>query len=163
MGDLPFNLSTMHWHTWAIPLAGLTSAGLTLVMGRALFRRRRQTAAPDANKLCMDPFVHGSANERRTSLRRTGKHIKVLVSNAGTDAPPEQGYIVDRSLGGICFSFPRELPENSELNIRAVDASSDCPWIKVQVKRCEKGEEVDWEIGCQFVKTPTWASLLQFG
>src|SRR5581483_7140696 len=146
--DLPFDLRTVHWQAWVIPLAGLASAGLTLVMGRALLRKRRQAAPQDGNTLKMDPFVHGSANERRTSLRRTGKHIKVLVSGAGgVEEPAEQAYVVDRSLGGICFLLPRELPENTLLKIRSVEASADSPWVQVQVKRCEH-KELDWEIGC---------------
>ncbi len=160
--DLPFDLPNVHWQAWVIPLAGLASAGLTLVMGRALFRRRRQTVPEDGHKLTMDPFLHGSANERRTSLRRTGKQIKVLVSGSGIEEPAEQAFVVDRSLGGICFVFSRELPENTMLNIRALEASADSPWVQVEVKRSER-KDLDWEIGCQFVKDPTWASLLQFG
>ncbi len=160
--DLPFDLPHMHWQAWVIPLVGLVFTGLTLVMGRALFRRRRQAAPQDGNMLSMDPFVHGSASERRTSLRRAGKNIKVLVSDVGTEETAEQAYVVDRSLGGICFLFPRELPENTLLTIRSVETSADAPWVQVQVKRCER-KEMDWEIGCQFVKDPTWASLLQFG
>jgi hypothetical protein len=161
--DLPFALPNIHWQTWFIPVAGLVSAGLALVMGKVLLRRQGPSSGANESKACVDPFVHGSAKERRTSLRRTGKYIKVLVSDASADTPPEQAYIVDRSLGGICFTFSRDLPENCQLKIRSVDASVGSPWVEVQVKRSERKGELDWEIGCQFMSAPTWASLLQFG
>ena len=161
--DLPFDIPSVHWQAWVIPLAGLASAGLTLVMGRALFRKRRQ-CGPTAEKLAgEDPFVRGSASERRSALRRSGKYVKVFVSDENNQGQPEQGCVLDRSLGGICFTLSHCVEPDCVLSVRSIEASSDSPWVKVQVKRCEKRKEGEWEVGCQFVRTPSWSSLLQFG
>ncbi len=154
-------LHSMHWQTWVTPLVGLASVGLTLMLGRTFFRTRQAQAAPEQKDTCPDPFEFGSAAERRAAPRRGGKPVKILVSNETAEAEPEQGVIVNRSLTGLCMSFGREVPENSILSIRPANALADFSWLQVQVKRCLPTKGGEWELGCQFIRPPAWAVLLQ--
>jgi hypothetical protein len=159
----PLNLSLSHWEVWAVPLVGLTSAGLTLLVCRTFLRPSNQgLPKPKACKPQLDPFDYGSATERRSSLRRSGKMIKVLISDAEATATPVKGWVMDRSMGGLGLSVQKPVPENTILSVRTVDAPENTPWVQVKVKRCTADEE-RWEIGCQYVRTPSWSILLLFG
>jgi hypothetical protein len=156
------DLRAIHWQPLVIPLVGLSSVGLTLMMGRLLFRMRRSQTPSTESQSKVDPFESGSAAERRSSPRRAGREIKVLVSDSQALAEPEPGFVVNRSLGGLRLSLAREVPEHSILSVRPADAQFDCPWLQVQVKHSVQMKDGNWEVGCEFVKTPPWAVLLQF-
>jgi hypothetical protein len=160
--DSLFDFRTMHWQTWIVPLAGLLCVGLTLVAGHVFLRLRRLTPQDQESQSCADPFDNGSARERRISARRAGKTVKVLISNSTAQGEPEEGVVVNRSLGGLCLELRREIPEDSVLSVRPALVSSDAPWVQVQVKHCKPRNDGAWEIGCQFVRTPSWAVLLTF-
>jgi hypothetical protein len=161
--ELPFHLDLSHWPVWTGFVAGVLSAGLTFAVGRVLYRKpRRQPPPSRENTTSRDPFIHGSASERRTSLRRTGKPVKVYVSDAEGKAKPVEGWVVDRSMGGLCLSVYQPVPVRTTLTVRTVTAPSDTPWVQVEVKRCQVQED-RWELGCQFLCKPAWAILLQFG
>src|SRR5947209_6057036 len=99
----PWEYLSDHWEQAAILLAGMLVGIAIMVMGRLLFRKR-----PDANPVAkesapaLDPFMYGSASEKRSSVRRTGKPIKVHISDAKLIAKPYQAWILDRSMGGLC-------------------------------------------------------------
>ncbi len=158
------SVDLMHWQTWTVPLVGLTSAGLMLLVARTVLRRRDDLDAPSLKQapVLQDPFERGSSTERRSSVRRLGKIIKVLVSDATAQAPPFQGWVCDRSMGGLCLAVPRQVEANMILSVRTVDADASMPWIQVEVKRCYP-KEGRWELGCQFVRTPPYSQLLLFG
>src|SRR4051794_33299318 len=92
--DLPWQVAT--------PFIGLASAGLTLYLGRLLIRPRFEkagTLAPptgaDKPEEKFDPFIHGSANEKRTAHRRRGNPVQIFISDAEATRPPELGWVVD--------------------------------------------------------------------
>src|SRR6516164_9070066 len=156
-------LDVSHWELWAVPLVGLTSAGLTFLVCRTVMRPSNQgLSRPKPSKPQPNPFDHESATayygralkqtERRASLRRPGKMIKVLISDAEATASPIKGWVIDRSLGGLGLSVPKPVPEDIILSVRAVDAPANTPWVKVKVKRCTADED-RWEIGCQYLRT----------
>jgi hypothetical protein len=162
--QLLLGLDLFRWQTWTVPIVGLGSTGLALIMGGALLRWRRRRMPPPSKKTLppADPFVHGSVTEKRSSLRRTGNPIKVLISNPNAPAEQMEGWVMDRSVGGLCLSVDWEAAEDDILNVRTANASNHVPWVQVQVKRCQKLGE-GWELGCEFVRTPSWSVLLLFG
>lgn len=165
LAQLPLGIALLHWQTWAVPLVGLTSTGLMLLMARTLFRRRTDPSAPSLSKrglVLQDPFQRPSTSERRSSVRRIGKTIKVLVSDANAQAAPLQGWVCDRSMGGLCLAVPRAVELDMILSVRTVESDASTPWIQVEVKRCSVREGY-WELGCQFVRTPPYSHLLLFG
>src|SRR2546427_2697019 len=104
-------LELLHWQTWTAPVVGLTSAGLMLLLARTFLRRRNQPLplsppppSPSKERAPLqDPFDLGSTSERRSTIRRIGRTIKVLVSNADAQAEPVRGWVCDRSIGGVCL------------------------------------------------------------
>jgi hypothetical protein len=161
-----------HWQTLAIALIGVVAAGLTLWLGSVLAGRWRGrffdphgkgAAAPRGNVAHPDPFVYGSATEKRTALRRRGNSIKVLISDLDAQARPTEGWILDRSVGGLCLQVEgAEVPVGTILSVLASNAPAGTPWTQVEV-RSSRQEGNSWELGCQFVKTPPWNVLLLFG
>lgn len=156
---------SLHWESWIAPAAVLGFAGLALIMVLGFLRSRKQVPPPapaPETPLAWDPFDQGSTSERRSSIRRAGKTIKVLISDAEGVAEPYQGLVCDRSLGGLCLAVPRAVEENTILSVRALDANATTPWIQVEVKRCSANND-HWELGCRFVRTPPYSQLLSFG
>jgi hypothetical protein len=163
LAEIPFGPELAHWQVWVAPVVGVMATGLTLIMGRAVLRRRRLAPPPPKpDQTPRDPFLYGSATERRTSLRRRGKQIKVFISDAEAKAEPVEGWVVDRSMSGLCLAVSQAVADESVLSLRTADAPIDTPWVQVQVRRTEQLDG-HWELGCQFVRTPTWSVLLLFG
>ncbi len=158
--------------SWLIPVVGLVSAATALVVGKLVLgkpRKRTDLAAPPPSPKAMsqpgpdrDPFVYGSAAERRVALRRNGNPIAILVSDAEVKTEPYRGWVLDRSTGGMCLAVANEVEKGAVLSVRAVNAPTTTPWVQLEVKSCRQVEG-DWELGCQFVKTPSWSVLLMFG
>jgi len=143
-------------------LVGLAFTSLTALVG-LFFMRKRHSVAPPKEHTAQDPFLEGSPSERRYSARRPGKQIRVYISNENAESPPEEGWIVDRSLGGLCLLSEREAKECAILTVRAADVPMDSPWVQVQVKRCGQSGDNRWELGCEYLRSPSWSTLLQFG
>jgi hypothetical protein len=163
LGQLPFNLDAVPWELAAAPLAGLLFCGLMLYLGRSWLRAHHLgPPRPKDMPPQPDPFVYGSATEKRTSLRRSGKAIKVLISDAEAVATPVEGWVMDRSMGGLGLTVRKEIKEETILSVRSVDAPSNTPWVQVEVKRSIP-KDGGWELGCQYVRTPSWSVLLLFG
>jgi hypothetical protein len=159
----------LEYQVWIVPVIGVASAGLALVMGRALLGRRRLKRPLRRRKTDLqatpedhDPFVHGSATERRNALRRGGNPVPVLVTDADVTRDPYRAWVLDRSTGGLCLAAPEEVATGTVLSVRTGNAPDTVPWVQMEVKSCR---EVDgnWELGCQFVKTPNWNTMLLFG
>jgi hypothetical protein len=161
-------LGLQNWQEWFAPLAGIVSAMMALWMGRAWVSSRHQTkpalAAPDEKpgQVNPDPFVHGSSSEKRTALRRAGQPIKVTLCPEEDKSKQCPGWVIDRSVGGLCLYVNEPYPENTILSLRANHAPAEVPWTKVEVKRCQASRD-GYELGCQFLSTPTWNVLLLFG
>ncbi len=161
-------LDFTQWEAWIAPAVGVACALLAILLGRWLLRERprqsvRRPPLPrPANVPQLDPFIHGSAGERRASLRRGGNPVAVLISDAETKTPPFHGWVLDRSMGGLCLSVDQEVPQSTVLSVRAANAPANVAWVQVEVKNCRQEGDA-WELGCQFLRTPTWGVLLLFG
>ena len=162
--QLPFGSAVSLFQVGMVASFGIMSAGLVAVMSVLIRRRRHTCPLPPLSKdntAKPDPFEYGSASERRAAVRRGGKPTKVYVAYA--DKPDElfQGWVVDRSMTGLCLLVSCEVAENSLLTLRSADAPRETPWVQVTVKRCSPHDD-DWELGCQFVRTPPYGVLLLF-
>jgi hypothetical protein len=153
-----------HWAWWAAPLVGLSSAGMMLLLTRTHLWRRNPAVPPppEASEPSLDPFEQGSTGERRTSIRRAGKTIRVLISDAAGTANPFNGLVCDRSLNGLRLEVDQPVEVNTLLSVRPMEASISIPWIQVEVRRCYF-RDGSWELGCQFIRTPPYSHLLLFG
>ena len=164
MAQFSLTIDLSSWQTWVVPLAGLLSTCATLLAGKALLRRRRALAPPQAKeaKTAPDPFEVGSATERRISLRRSGRLIEVYISDQERKLEPVKGWVMDRSMGGLCLCVPEAWPVKSIISVRAIGAPDTIPWVLAEIKRCDS-QDKHYELGCRFLNKPSWGVLLLFG
>lgn len=156
---------------WEVPhaevvvpaLVGVVVAALALISAR-LFSRGTpgvQEQPPEA-KPEHDPFVQGSLSENRRAYRRGGNPVEVFISRPSARDHNLRGRVSDRSVGGLGLEVPLEFAPGTVLKVLPVNAPNITPWVDVEVRSCRPVKE-GWEIGCQFVKTPSWEVLLLFG
>src|SRR2546428_13919737 len=107
----PFHLPP--WQTWLAPLAGILSAGLALLVSRALSKRR-----PSALDVVTEATPPPGQVERRKSPRRGGRPVKILVSDMEAQAKPSVAWVQNRSLGGLCLSVTQQYEVGEILSIR---------------------------------------------
>jgi hypothetical protein len=107
-----------------------------------------------------DPFIAPPKEQRRT-FRRGGNPTTVHYAIGDNKERPLQGWVVDRSIGGICLMTHDPIAVGSLVTLRPVSADDMVPWIDVVVKSCRDTEEF-FELGCQFIKTPPYSILLLF-
>ena len=143
-------------------MAGLGIVGAIHFLIRPRAIRVVKAAPVPQQEVIADPFVHGSPGDNRSSFRRQGNPVEVLVVNQKTKAAPFKGYVLNRSIGGLGLYSDAPIEADSPLTVRPVNAPHIAPWVEVTVKSCRPSEG-GWEIGCQFVRTPPWALLLMFG
>jgi hypothetical protein len=145
---------------------GVVVSWLLFFAGRQILRRRSQTDTDSQNPKAepegdVDVFVHGSRTERRLAPRRRGNSVEVLIVEQ-TGQPPLQGWIVDRSVGGLCLLVEKPFKEGAQVDVRPRNASDTTPWTPVEVRSC-RGKNGEWELGCRFVRTPPWNVMMLFG
>lgn len=151
-----------------LPLvAGLGAGGLAIVVFN-FFGRRSAADLPPPPKAEekkgpeFDPFLQGSATEQRKALRRGGNPIEVLIAPAQSKKTPIRGWVIDRSVGGLCLMLAQELQVGARLTVLPANAPPLTPWVEIEVRSCRPDPE-GFQAGCQFVKSPPWGVLLQFG
>jgi PilZ domain len=109
-----------------------------------------------------DPFVEGSASEKRVTFRRRGTAVRLFIRGPGSEKDPLIGYVLDRSSGGMAICAPVEFPNGTFLHVRPDTDSEASMWVKLEV-RSARLENGDWHLGCRFTEAPPWSVLLQFG
>ncbi len=150
---------------WAIPGAGLCASLLSLVVGRYVLssiRSRVKAAGDTPEEPIHDPFDRGSITEQRGTVRRKGNPVEVLVTDGEATAEPVRGWVVDRSMGGLCLMLDDEVAPGAALSLKPRNAPPATPWVQVEVRNCKRTKTA-YEVGCRFPKTPPWAVLLLFG
>ncbi len=106
-----------------------------------------------------------SAPEQRKARRRHGNPVQVHYSYSEVKNTAQRGYVIDRSLGGLRISTNEPVNDGAILVLRPVDASPMVPWVEVEVRSCKPhtNHPGEYELGCQFVKTPPYSILLLYG
>jgi hypothetical protein len=103
-----------------------------------------------------DPWLRGSATERRRYVRRRGNPVPVLV-RLEDDTTNASGMIVDRSPGGLGLEINQEVPVGCQLRIRPSSVGDEVPWVELEVRHCRQVGD-SWRIGGPFTK-PITASV----
>jgi hypothetical protein len=100
--------------------------------------------------------------ERRTWPRRR-KQFRVFLADAADEtAEPIATWIVNLSPGGLRLCCKDEVEGGTILKVRPAGAPRSMDWIPVEVRNSQPTDS-GWELGCQFVRTPSLATLLLFG
>ena len=100
--------------------------------------------------------------DRRGSVRREGAPVKVMVSSSSLRNGVNEGYVVDRSTGGLRIVMQNAVPPGSTLQVRAENAPDTVGFVTLIVRSCRKNPD-HFEVGTEFEKTPPWNVLLLFG
>jgi hypothetical protein len=109
-----------------------------------------------------EPGAPNPTKRRRSSLRREGNPVGVVVSTDLTADSQLDGLVTNRSRGGVLLSLAQPFAVNTYLNIRAAHAPDDADWIRIEVRHCkQQGER--WLLGCAFKDELPWGVLLLFG
>jgi hypothetical protein len=145
---------------WMIPAIGGLVCLLAFVFGwRFLVARPKKNEVQPSG--LFDITFQGVTRERRASPRRNGNTVEVELVR-GLDEEPMRGWVVNRSIGGLCLLVDHPIPEGTVLRVRPTKASTATPWTDITVRACR--EEADnYQVGCQFHQTPNWSLLLLFG
>jgi hypothetical protein len=138
-------------------LAGIVGCSLAFWVGWRVLSPRSATAeVPNERE-----FLKGVTLERRAALRRKGNTVEVLLAR-GDDQAPVSAWVIDRSQGGLCLLVDQPFEPKTLLKCRPRKAGEQAMWIDITVCSC-RPDGTQYEIGCQFHKTPNWSQLLQFG
>jgi hypothetical protein len=122
----------------------------------------RQKPADESTNMLTTANLKPTQPDRRSAPRRKeGNRVEVFLTDE-TRAEPLFGWVIDRSLGGLCLNVEKPLNEGSILNVRPRKAPKTAPWIAVEIRSC-RPEGSEWEVGCRFLKQPQWNDLLLFG
>jgi hypothetical protein len=158
---------------------GALCACLALLLGRRFLMRQgtvvaagptspiTTSAAPGKPKLdtmtnSRDIFLEGSSDEKRIAARRGGNHVDVRLFDLTSKAQLTEGFVLDRSAGGICLQLLDAVPEGIVVSMRPQRATEMLPGVEVEIRSCRPLKD-GWEVGCRFVRTPPWSVLLHFG
>jgi PilZ domain len=158
---------------WAIGMVTIVGIVVTIVaflVGWVLINRRRarmRELAAQAGEWKevtspQDTFRYGMGMARRKSVRLSGNQIPVHVSPDGTLESAWEGWILDRSQGGLRLRVPEPIPVGVVLRVRCLNEPENLPWVEVQVKHTREKDQT-WEIGCEFLAEPPGDVLQSFG
>ena len=162
--DWGLNFDVSEWAGPASAATGLVLALFIFGWGRQVAGRRRPTSLPASAEVSPppDPFLYGSAREKRQNQRRPGSQVAVLIADASGQGPPYRGVVIDRSVGGLRLGVDEAAAVGMILSIRPAHAPPMVPWTQVEVKH-QRRADGGWVLGCQFVQPPPSTFLWMFG
>jgi hypothetical protein len=163
------------WVTANLPIAvggAVAVTVLTFLAVNAAFRRRpfepeKLATAGGPTKPINEKALNWDKPEqsyadRRGSVRREGQPVRVVLSASTLRNGVADGYVIDRSTGGLKIVAQVAVAPGSTLQVRAADAPDTIGFVTVIVRSCRKADD-HFELGCEFEKTPPWNVLLLFG
>lgn len=165
--------SATAWLGANLPVAvggGVALVVLTLIALGAAFRRReldpnklvKAAAAASPEQAANWEPAGQSYADRRGAVRREGQLVRVVLAAGAFRNGACDGYVIDRSTGGLKIASPAAVAPGTTMQVRAVGAPEGVDFVTVIVRSCRKTDE-HFEIGCEFEKTPPWSVLLLFG
>ena len=146
---------------WGVPVAGGLVCGVAFLVGRRMFFAPALPTLSDEVLMPGSVVYEGVSRDRRAVPRRKGNSVEVQMS-LKEDQPHQRGWVINRSLGGLCLMTEVEVAEGTVVRLRPRSAAESVPWTEATVRSCRQ-EGNKYEIGCQFHGTPNWNLLLQFG
>ena len=118
-------------------------------------------AAPGEKALNWAPPEQSYA-DRRGAVRREGQPVRVMLASPTFRNGVNDGFVTDRSTGGLRIAMAAAIAPGSTLQVRAINAPDTIGFVTVIVRSCRKNGDF-YEVGCEFEKTPPWNVLLLFG
>ena len=113
-----------------------------------------------------EPLVaKNKAKDLRGTTRRQGNTVEVHIAAAGAKKDPGIGSVLDRSMGGMRLALYHEVEVGAVVAIRPIHVNEMVPWVDVEIRSCKLSSEMpgQFEVGCQYVKSPPYSIQLLFG
>lgn len=129
--------------------------------GTATLTPPSSTAVTQEKALSWAPPEQSYA-DRRGAVRREGAAVRVVLSSPTLRNGVNEGFVLDRSTGGLRIAITTALAPGSTVQVRAENAPDTIGFVTVIVRSCRKAGD-HFELGCEFDKTPPWNVLLLFG
>jgi hypothetical protein len=103
--------------------------------------------------------------DQRGMHRRHGNPVEVHVGTPENKKNTTLGSVLDRSVGGVRLAVFSEVEVGTVMSIKPVHADAMVPWVDVEVRSCRRSVEIpdQFEVGCQYVKSPPYSIQLLFG
>ncbi len=145
-----------------IAVGSAVSLGTLWLVKRRRAPRATALAAP-ATRPAGDWEEHEeSFANRRASVRRDGVPVQIVLTSPTLRSGQSDGYVLDRSTGGLRVAVTAAIPAGTVLQVRAGNAPDTVPWVTILVRSCRDAGP-HYELGCEFERTPPWNILLLFG
>ena len=119
-------------------------------------------APPHPASAAFEADDEDDGSERRTAPRRKGNPVPVKINDPTSNTEPLDGWVVDRSSGGVRILTDQSFKQGAQLTVRPAKAHAGFPWIKIEVRSCSP-ERGSFSLGCMFQQKPSWAELQGFG
>jgi hypothetical protein len=163
--------------TWVVAnLPFVVGGGVAVVVLTVMVLTHRRRGGIDPGKLTAAASPHSvdaekaenwappeqSYADRRGAKRREGAPVRVTLASSTFRNGVDEGYVIDRSTGGLRIAMQNAIAPGSTLQVRAVNAPDNVGFVTVIVRSCRKNNDY-YEVGCEFDKTPPWSVLLLFG
>jgi hypothetical protein len=167
MNAWPSLLTFVTSQPWIIPAIGVLAASFAFLAGRRFAARPAppektvEQPATTFRSMTAANAKQPQQDRRSAPRRKAGNRVEVFLTTE-PEAAPTLGWVVDRSMGGLCLNVEEPLSEGTILNIRPRKAPQTAPWLAIEIRSC-RPEGSTWEIGCRFIKPPQWNDLLLFG
>jgi hypothetical protein len=165
----PHNLFAVSWTDLDVYLPIMVGGVVAVVVVTVAFvrwkqRPRYEVPPPAPLRPEQDAWDHleKSYADQRASVRRDGAPVPVVLTSPTFRGGVKDGYVLDRSTGGIRVAMESALAPGCSLQVKAENAPPETPWVTVIVRSCKKGDKF-FEHGCEFENTPPWNVLLLFG
>lgn len=156
------NLLSAEHLPYVLPAAIVLATALIVVLLLVGRKRAVRVKLPPRRPAGPDLDFGQSPADRRNSVRRDGAPVEVVVTSPAFKSGTNNGYVLDRSTGGMKLALAAGMAPGGALQVRARHAPDTTPWVTVIVRSCRPTGEY-YEIGCEFEQTPPWNVLLLFG
>lgn len=154
------NFAALPWETVVMLAMGGLTGGLAFAV--VLLLGRRSSPAAQSSP----PPHHApqpSATDRRAAPRRAGRHVDLQILDADRDLQPYEGWVIDRSAGGLAIGSIHPSGVGTILGVRPLEGSQHVPWSQVEVRHCVELDHKSWRLGCKFVRLPPYSVMMRFG
>ncbi len=156
-------LNLPYAYIWLPSLVFVFIAGGIFWFTRPLHRLSADASAKGADAI--ETVTAKNPQDQRYSFRRQGNPVQVYVKTAAEKTNPAVGSVLDRSIGGMRLALFQPVEIGAVLSIRPTNADDIVPWIELEIRSCRPSIEMhdQFEIGCQYVKSPPYSIQLLFG
>ena len=148
-------------YAWLPCLAFFVVAGGLYLMSRPAHHMAAEPAAEAHTMAALAP----KKKEQRESARRHGNPIEVHIGSPDDKKTPAIASLIDRSMGGMRLALFHDIEVGTILSIRPIQVNEMVPWVEVEVRSSKPSTEMpeQFEIGCQYRKSPPYSIQLLFG